>query len=341
MKSRLAMAAACLLLAGCAGERWDIAAARSAPDQGDDFQRALRAEYLRLAEFERAEFDWLDLSYFLTRAEAARLGHPEPAGPGERDLPPKQAKTLAAAHERLAKAFEDGGREAEPAEAARAQAGYECWLEQQEEGHQADHIAACRKQFEAAIAAVEEALKPPPLKSMVVLLPDEEGSVGRVVVRGAEGARTLDQPRLAARLDNVRPRWRQPFELDETTVDARFGRALAVPREVIRRYVLYFEDNSVELTPESKALLPEAIAVISAAPRKKVTVTGHADRYGSDGRNHVIAFQRALEIRDMLLAAGIDFARVAPSERGEQAPQQRTPDGVKSAANRRVVIDFE
>lgn len=341
MNAQNLLLAACLALGACAGEQWDLAAARSAPEPGDPFQKALRAEYLRLAQFERDEFDWTDLSYFLRRAETARDAHPAVAALSERELAIDQAPPLEAARERLMKAFEDGGREAEPAEAARAQAGFECWLEQQEEAHQPAHIAACRKQYEAAIAAVEEALKPPPLKSMVVLLEDEAGSVGKVVVRGAEGARTLDQPRLAARLDKVRPRWRKPFELEKATVDARFGRALSVPREVIRRYVLYFEDNSVELTPESKALLPEAIDVIGSSARKKVTITGHADRFGSEGRNHAMAFHRALEIRDMLLANGIGFARVAASERGERAPQARTPDGVKAAANRRVVIDFE
>ena len=328
-------------LAACAGpDAWDVAAARSAGGAGDDFQRALRAEYLDLAEFERAEYDWTEVAHYLRRAGEARTAAPEPDQLASRVLPAEPAD-LVAARTRLLAAFEDGGREAEPAQAAKAQAGFECWLEQHEEGHQLDHIAACRKQYEVAIAAVEEAIKPPPLRSVVVLLPDDEGVVGRVDVKTAEGGQTLDQAREAARLGKAPARWRRPFEIDEKTVDARFGRALAVPREVIRRYVLYFEDNSVELTPESKALLPEVVAVVRSFGRKRVSITGYADRFGSDPRNNVIAFQRALELRDILAAAGVSTTRIAPDEQGERAPAKPTSDGVKEPANRRVVIDFE
>ncbi len=38
-------------------------------------------------------------------------------------------------------------RDSNPAIAARAQARFDCWVEQQEENHQADHIAACRTDF--------------------------------------------------------------------------------------------------------------------------------------------------------------------------------------------------
>ena len=238
-------------------------------------------------------------------------------------------------------AFEEGGREAEPAQAARAQAGFECWLEQQEEGHQAADIAACRKQFETAVAAVEDAIRPPPLKSMVVLMPDEDGVVGRVNVRTPEGTQSLAGAREAARLNKVSPRWRQPFELDGTTVDARFGRALSVPRELIRRYVLYFEENSVALTPDSKALLPELEAVVASSKKKKVVITGHADTFGPESRNNVIAFHRSLVVRDALIAKGVSSAQVAPDERGERALAVATADGVREPANRRVVIDFE
>jgi OmpA-OmpF porin, OOP family len=342
MIARFVVLAAAFALAACAGgDAWDVSGARSLPAQGDPFQQALREEYLALAEFERGEFDWTDVAYYVRRANASRETVLAPTELAARVLPADRAPELAAARSRLAQAFEDGGREAEPAQAARAQASFECWMEQQEEGHQAADIAECRKRFESAIAAVEEAIRPPPLRSVVVLMPDDDGTVGRVNVQTAEGAQSLASPREAARLSKAPPRWRRPFELDSRTVDARFGRALAVPRELIRRYVLYFEENSVALTPESQALMPELIAVVGSAKRKKVVITGHADRFGSEARNNVIAFHRSLEIRDALIARGISAAEVAPDERGERAPAVPTADGVKEPANRRVVIDFE
>jgi OOP family OmpA-OmpF porin len=348
MIARFTLLLAALCLGACAPstQTWmfgdfDVDKVAALPPEGDAFQQALRKEYVAAARFERdVDYDWGDTDFYLRRALDAGRGTVAPLELSERQVPAGALGDLTAARARLAAALNDGGAEAAPAEAAKAQASYDCWIEQQEEDVQPQNIASCRKQFETAIAEVEDLLKPPPLKSMVVLLEDDAGTVGRVNIRSSGETRTLDQPRLTARLDNVRPRWRQPFELETQTVDARFGRALSVPRELIRRYVLYFEDNSVELTPESEALMPEVIAVVSSFGRKKVTITGHADRFGSEPRNNVIAFQRALELRDMLRTNGV-AAQVAPDERGERVPAKRTPDGVKEPANRRVVIDFE
>lgn len=342
MISRCVILAAGLALTACAGgEAWDVAAARSAPAAGDAFQQALRQEYLGFAEFERSEYDWTDVAYYVRRANASRQTILAPTELADRELPPDSVAGLTAARARLMQAFEEGGREAEPGQAARAQAGFECWLEQQEEGHQSGDIAACRKQFEAAVAAVEDAIRPPPLKSLVVLMPDEDGVVGQVTVRTPEGTQRLASARETARLNKVSPRWRRPFELDGRTVDARFGRALSVPRELIRRYVLYFEENSVELTPDSDALMPELAAVVAASKKKRIVITGHADRFGSEARNNVIAFHRSLEIRDALIAKGVSSAQVAPDERGERDLAVDTADGIREPANRRVVIDFE
>ncbi|MEE8145094.1 MAG: OmpA family protein, partial [Kiloniellales bacterium] len=54
-----------------------------------------------------------------------------------------------------------GGREKAPADAARAQAMYDCWIQEEEtrnEGHQPDDIAFCRNGFFDALAKVQEAI---------------------------------------------------------------------------------------------------------------------------------------------------------------------------------------
>ncbi len=43
-----------------------------------------------------------------------------------------------------------------------AQASYDCWIEQQEENFQHDHIEACKKRFQDVMARIEAALKPKP-----------------------------------------------------------------------------------------------------------------------------------------------------------------------------------
>ena len=45
-----------------------------------------------------------------------------------------------------------------PHMSARAQAQFDCWVEQAEEGHQTDHIAVCRTGFLNAMLDVDAAL---------------------------------------------------------------------------------------------------------------------------------------------------------------------------------------
>ena len=52
--------------------------------------------------------------------------------------------------------FDKGARERLPAAAADAQGKFDCWVEQQEETIQFDHIAACREAFYAAIDILKE-----------------------------------------------------------------------------------------------------------------------------------------------------------------------------------------
>jgi OOP family OmpA-OmpF porin len=49
-----------------------------------------------------------------------------------------------------------GAASAKPAMAARAQAMFECWTQEQEENNQQDHIDRCRIQFFIALAQIEQ-----------------------------------------------------------------------------------------------------------------------------------------------------------------------------------------
>ncbi|MEQ9328591.1 MAG: OmpA family protein [Rhodospirillales bacterium] len=153
----LAAGAAMSLVAACG--TLDVNMARNAPNNGSDFAKALQAEYVGLAQAEYDEQDWNDTSYFNEKAIAVAGG--ADVGPqeiAERDLPADRIPILTAARERLVAALTAGGGMKAPAAAAKAQAGFDCWMQEQEENIQPDHIEACQKMFTAGIEEVEKAL---------------------------------------------------------------------------------------------------------------------------------------------------------------------------------------
>ena len=159
-------------LAGCVGS--DIEAMRTAEGTGSAFTRALTEEYRQITLFEADEmYDWQDAGYFARKGLRAAAGEVvEPEVLAHWDLPADKVDELASARARLVSLLDASAREKAPQEAARAQGRFDCWVEQQEENHQPDHIAACRDEFYAALAALEEAMKPAPEPMMPKAQPE-------------------------------------------------------------------------------------------------------------------------------------------------------------------------
>ena len=127
------------------------------PTGGNAFTQALTKEYKDLAAFEADEmYDWRDAGFYARKALAAANGdNVGPQDPAERDLPQDVLPEINSTRQRLLAALDGGARESKPEIAARAQARFDCWLEQQEENFQNDHISACRDELLAALAELE------------------------------------------------------------------------------------------------------------------------------------------------------------------------------------------
>lgn len=129
---------------------------------GPTFNQRLAKEYKDLSLFEADEMgDWTDADFFAEKGLRSASGDvPMPTEPARWSIEDAAARSeLEAARVDLVGALE-GGRDKAPLEAAVAQARYDCWVEQEEEGHQFDHIASCRASYLAAMNALRDAMKP-------------------------------------------------------------------------------------------------------------------------------------------------------------------------------------
>jgi outer membrane protein OmpA-like peptidoglycan-associated protein len=180
-------------------------------------------------------------------------------------------------------------------------------------------------------------------RELVVLLPEEDGSVGSLVVTEERGEVVLDQP-----LQGVRTGYfaTEREAVPQEEVEQVFGAALAAAPPPPVTFVLYFEEGSTVLVPESAARLEEVFAVLRERPAPEVEVVGHTDRVGSVASNDELARERAHMARDQLYAAYL-AATAEPmiraeafgySGRGEREPLVPTADEVPEPENRRVEI---
>jgi OOP family OmpA-OmpF porin len=162
------------MLAGCAS---DIEQMRTVEATGGNaFTQALTEQYRQITIFEADEmYDWPDAGYFARKGLAAAGGEVVlPEELGNWDLPEDHVQELTDARARLMAALDGGARDSNPEVAARAQGRFDCWVEQQEENHQPDHIAACRDEFYAAVGQMESVVDPAP--NLYVILFDFDRS---------------------------------------------------------------------------------------------------------------------------------------------------------------------
>lgn len=146
---------AALALSGCSSFV-DTASVSGMSSKGNAFQQHLHKEYVTLAEMEKMEDDGADAQYFIDKAKSAAMG--EDVGPqplAERMIPDSAKADVSAARKMLVEKLWKGGADETPHAAAKAQAMFDCWMQEQEENNQPDHIAACKAGFDKALAMIK------------------------------------------------------------------------------------------------------------------------------------------------------------------------------------------
>ena len=112
----------------------------------------------------------------------------------------------------------------------------------------------------------------------------------------------------------------------------------AAPPPPARQFVVYFEFDKSNLTPEGAKVVQDAAAAYKATGSAKVAVAGYTDLAGTQQYNIGLSKRRADTVRAALVKAGVPDGVIAESWHGKQNPAVPTPDGVREPRNRRVEI---
>ncbi|HYM33463.1 MAG TPA: OmpA family protein [Candidatus Cybelea sp.] len=140
---------------------------QKATPTGSPFAKALAAGYRALSEEEAAEYDWPNSRYFARKGLLAAQGQEPPAEIADEhfQIPDSMVADADTMRVRLITALE-GGREAMPEDAARAQVAYDCWLEEASEPNSGADQARCRNWLNESLAKLaQKPAAPPPAKS--------------------------------------------------------------------------------------------------------------------------------------------------------------------------------
>jgi OmpA-OmpF porin, OOP family len=174
-------------------------------------------------------------------------------------------------------------------------------------------------------------------RNVVVLLPDEGGTVGKMSV---EENNTTDELSAAYAADDTTAGkgTARAFKADQKTVDKEFASTLATTPRKPANFVIYFLLGETQLDPRSVDTLNAAIKAADTTPFADISVAGHSDAIGNDDANFVLPMYRARKIQADLIAGGVRPSTIDVEHHGSNNPRVPRPRGVPEPENRRVEV---
>ena len=100
---------------------------------------------------------------------------------------------------------------------------------------------------------------------------------------------------------------------------------------------VFFDSDSVELTPTAQATLDKQARWLQQYNRYSFTIEGHADERGTREYNIALGARRAQVVRDYLAARGVDANRMRTISYGKERPVAVCNDISCWSQNRRAV----
>ena len=145
---------AVVMLSGCAGQQLQMASSTEA--SGSKYMQHLYKRYVALSKAEYAEGDYKDSDSFANRAIASATGNPpDPEAMSARMIPAEHKGALVSARRQLTEAMAGGSAVRDGINTARAQAAFDCWMQEQEENIQPKDVKVCAVEFKRAMTAMK------------------------------------------------------------------------------------------------------------------------------------------------------------------------------------------
>jgi peptidoglycan-associated lipoprotein len=99
---------------------------------------------------------------------------------------------------------------------------------------------------------------------------------------------------------------------------------------------VYFDLDKYNLSEETKGVLAKSVEVLKNSPKAVIQIEGHCDERGTVEYNLALGQKRATAVRNYLVIAGIDSARVFTISYGKEKPLDPGHNEEAWAKNRRA-----
>ncbi len=171
----------------------------------------------------------------------------------------------------------------------------------------------------------------------VILLPEDDGHTGKVLIENQKSSTMLDKPYTYTEATSKTAGF-VVQKADPAQIKATYAQLFAAEPPKPVHFILYFETDSVKLTPASMDLLPKISQSAKEREPSEISIIGHADTQGTPEYNVTLSLERATEVAKILTRYDTGLKQVYVQGFGEYDLLIPTPDNTPEARNRRVEI---
>ncbi len=179
-------------------------------------------------------------------------------------------------------------------------------------------------------------------RNYFILLPDDDGKVGEIVVENQAGHQVLSTMGAVAEVVDrqTMPQHEKPMSISD--IRKEFQGIFETMPPVAVRFILYFKFGMAQLTSSSQHYFKEnADKLVKSVKTRQpcdIRVIGHTDTAGSSVLNFKLGLARARVVVKKLIALGIPANQIETVSHSEKELLILTPDNTANAQNRRVEI---
>ncbi len=170
----------------------------------------------------------------------------------------------------------------------------------------------------------------------VVLLPDEDGTVGQVSISDGEDTRQLTRGRQILHAGNFG--MSRDAQLPEERLQKTFGKTLSVLPAAPHTYIFYFDADSSTPTAASREQLARVVRDIQGRRLAQVLIAGHTDATGRSARNERLSRERAEAISLLLQDNGAHPYALRWEACGAREPSVSSTTPQPEPLNRRAEV---
>ena len=173
--------------------------------------------------------------------------------------------------------------------------------------------------------------------STIVLLPDSDGTVGKVEVKNKLGSVLIKNKYEAASV-NMGEKPEVKGVMTKNDIQNIFKDALTPEPKAPAKFILYFNVDAHRIMKESEPIIPFIVADIKKRFAPLISILGYTDRTGKAASNLELSRKRAVHVEKILVQNGISPDIIEITAHGENLPFTQQEDESTKQLNRRVEV---